>query len=86
MPRVKTKAAVNTGPSKKTLKNAYKNNENMDVVNETNENIALKIELNPELSKDPLSPSKTDLSKFRFEKKPHVKIEFENDSPVKEVI
>lgn len=88
MPRGKAKVAARSGLSKKTGKNTSSNEENMD--GEMKENIEsksfeFKIEP-PESFDDKPSPSKLDLSQFKFEKKPHVKIEFEKDSPEKGVI
>lgn len=86
MPRAKTKTAATTSTlSTLTSKNTCKNN---DLVNETESEIKeipiIKIEP-PEVLESQPSPSKMDLSKFRFEKKPHVKIEFDKDSPTKDV-
>ncbi|CAH0579469.1 unnamed protein product [Chrysodeixis includens] len=78
MPRAKTKAAATSS--------ALSNKSN-DFVNENEsknkENPVIKIEP-PEPEESQPSPSKMDLSKFRFEKKPHVKIEFDKDSPTKD--
>lgn len=86
MPRAKTKTAATTSALlDKMSRNICKNN---DLINENEsdnkENPIIKIEPSEPLESQP-SPSKMDLSKFRFEKKPHVKIEFDKDSPTKDV-
>lgn len=84
MPRGKTKVTASAaGPATKTGKNASNVDVNAEELNSAN--IQLKLEL-PETGEKKPSPSKVDLSQFRFKKKPHVKIEFEKDSPEKEVI
>lgn len=77
MPRV-TASAGN-----KTLQNkTKKNNRNPD-----EEGTKLNVKTEPvDVYYDEEKKSITlDLSKFKFDKKPRIKIEFENDSPVKQV-
>lgn len=87
MPRAKTKNVCTGDASKKIAsRNQNKSQENFDTVNgqDNFEDVSVKKET-PELPEEQPSPSKIDLSQFKFEKKPHIKIEFEKDSPVKEV-
>ncbi|KAI8434169.1 hypothetical protein MSG28_012287 [Choristoneura fumiferana] len=76
MPRV-TAATGNKTLQSKTKKNNLKPDE---------EDTKLNVKTEPvEAYFDEEKKSITlDLSKFKFDKKPHIKIEFENDSPVKE--
>ncbi|KAI8436271.1 hypothetical protein MSG28_004317 [Choristoneura fumiferana] len=76
MPRV-TAATGNKTLQSKTKKNNLKLDE---------EDTKLNVKTEPvEAYFDEEKKSITlDLSKFKFDKKPHIKIEFENDSPVKE--
>lgn len=78
MPRGKIKqtAAAASVRSKNT------NNKEEDIKTIKTENIEIKVEA-PEPPEDAPSPSKIDLSQFKFERKPHVKIEYEKDSPEK---
>lgn len=82
MPRCKPKLSestvvVVTGQKKRNKNSKVSNNE---ISNET-DNIHVKEELeSPAGGSDGL-----DLSQFKFEKRPHVKIVFEKDSAVKEV-
>lgn len=78
MPRGKIKqtAAAANVRSKNT------NNKEEDIKTIKTENIEIKVEA-PEPPEDAPSPSKIDLSQFKFERKPHVKIEYEKDSPEK---
>ncbi|XP_075973862.1 nth-like DNA glycosylase 1 [Anticarsia gemmatalis] len=89
MPRAKTKTGSTSGAGKKLEGNSDENSfgQNKDNVNETADfkDIVIKTEP-PELPEEKPSPSKIDLSQFKFEKKPHIKIEFEKDSPVKEEV
>ncbi|KAH9632088.1 hypothetical protein HF086_015292 [Spodoptera exigua] len=77
MPRGKIKqttTAANCAIKNTSLKKEDKNQTNIT------ENIKIKIEA-PEEPAEELSPSKIDLSQFKYERKPHVKIEYEKDSP-----
>lgn len=87
MPRGKTKVATSLSLKRKVGNNASAgiNADNEEELNENikSEGIEIKVEP-PESSEDQSTSNKFDLSQFKFEKKPHVKIEFEKDSPVKE--
>ncbi|CAB3253151.1 unnamed protein product [Arctia plantaginis] len=85
MPRAKTKSI--TGPSTSNNLASHTTQEGTDDnkhnVNKGIEDIKIKTE--PlELTEEKLSPSKIDLSQFKFEKKPHIKIEYDKESPSKE--
>ncbi|XP_022830598.1 endonuclease III-like protein 1 [Spodoptera litura] len=80
MPRGK---ALTTAAANVRFKNTSNKPQEAEI-NETikTENIKIKIEA-PEPQEVALSPNKIDLSQFKFQKKPHVKIEYEKDSPEK---
>ncbi|KAJ8728358.1 hypothetical protein PYW08_016743 [Mythimna loreyi] len=83
MPRGKTKVTANAaGPAKKPGKITSSSDENKDELNFAN--IELKVEPSEPPEEQQPSPSKIDLSQFRFEKKQHIKIEYEKDSAEKE--
>lgn len=87
MPRAKTKSTSTASTSsisvrQTTQEKTDESNHNLD------ENINdINIKTEPlELPEEKLSPSKIDLSQFKFEKKPHINIEYDKESPSKEVM
>lgn len=78
MPRSKTKSCPKTfsGSSKKT--------ENVPKNNKENE-LKVKAEELLDGIEASLNNSFPDLSKFKYDKKPHIKIEFDKNSSVKDV-
>lgn len=81
MPRSKTKSCPNDSAkrSKKTGATLNPHGEN-DIISK----VQVKTETSQDIA-DSLNKSVPDLSMFRFEKRPPVKIEFDSESPVKEV-
>lgn len=87
MPRAKTKSisAATTSSISVTQTTQEKTDESNHNLDENINDINIKTE--PlELPEEKLSPSKIDLSQFKFEKKPHINIEYDKESPSKEVM
>lgn len=78
MPRGKIKQTATAG----NVRSKNTSNKEEDIKTIKTENIEIKIEA-PESPEDAPSPNKIDLSQFKFERKPHVKIEYDKESPQK---
>lgn len=83
MPRCKPKVAKNTAVAG-IMGQKKKNKNTKPSIHETsiaNDNKLVK----EELDSQPGGSGELDLNQFKFKKRPHIKIAFDNDSPVKEV-
>lgn len=82
MPRGRVKVSANEN-IKTNIKRDAKSPEENDLTKNKED---IKVKLEPTDEEEPsTSGTPPDLSRFKFQKKPHVKIEFEKDSPTKQV-